>query len=178
MTLQSSSDRSNLPCPCDHNDWDSVRIKKGNHSLRCRVCQKKWKVHHSFFTRCTRFANARCTKGAKCGLVHIHCFKEGLRARLEKFGDDILENVPAQVLDLHGLSCGSSEAPSDPSYETESDEHASAKIPACCGWSQATPFVLTPNACECSDVPTPSCDDENQGVVALTEKVCLSHSVE
>ena len=91
------------PAPCGHNTWDNVRIKKGNHSLRCRLCQKQWKVHHSFFTRCNLFLKGRCDLGASCSQVHVYQYKEGLKERRGRFGDGVLEGVPVKILEGHGM---------------------------------------------------------------------------
>eukprot|EP01064_Diplonema_japonicum_P005034 TRINITY_DN1333_c13_g1_i1.p1 TRINITY_DN1333_c13_g1~~TRINITY_DN1333_c13_g1_i1.p1 ORF type:complete len:279 (+),score=55.25 TRINITY_DN1333_c13_g1_i1:77-838(+) len=89
--------------PCLHNDWDNVRIKKGNHSLRCRECQAQWRVHHSYFTRCIPFLKGRCDLGMKCPNVHLNQYKEGLEERRKRFGDTVLTGVPGKILCSHGI---------------------------------------------------------------------------
>eukprot|EP01059_Diplonema_ambulator_P003010 TRINITY_DN12662_c0_g1_i1.p1 TRINITY_DN12662_c0_g1~~TRINITY_DN12662_c0_g1_i1.p1 ORF type:complete len:262 (+),score=35.69 TRINITY_DN12662_c0_g1_i1:53-838(+) len=89
--------------PCGHNDWDNVRIKKGNHSLRCRVCQSQWRVHHSCFSRCIPFLKGRCELGASCPNVHLNQYKEGLADRRKRFGDVVLTGVPEKILSSHGI---------------------------------------------------------------------------
>ena len=89
-------------CPCDHNSWDNVRIKKGINALRCRVCQVQWRLHHSQFTRCKKFndnTNGGCS--GECFDLHIHQFKETLAARKERFGNTVLNGVPLQIKCKH-----------------------------------------------------------------------------
>ena len=95
---------ANQVAPCKHNNWDNVRIKKGNHSLRCRTCQEQWRVHHSFFSRCVPFYKGKCELGARCPNVHIHQYKEGLKDRRERFGDKVLYGVPEKILGAHGIA--------------------------------------------------------------------------
>eukprot|EP01062_Namystynia_karyoxenos_P046358 TRINITY_DN3469_c0_g2_i2.p1 TRINITY_DN3469_c0_g2~~TRINITY_DN3469_c0_g2_i2.p1 ORF type:complete len:985 (+),score=241.06 TRINITY_DN3469_c0_g2_i2:247-2955(+) len=59
--------------PCDHNDWDSVRMKRGWAILRCRQCQRQWRICLSDWgKRCSAFiTEAGCTDSG-CGLLHVH----------------------------------------------------------------------------------------------------------
>eukprot|EP01065_Artemidia_motanka_P039842 TRINITY_DN4913_c0_g1_i1.p1 TRINITY_DN4913_c0_g1~~TRINITY_DN4913_c0_g1_i1.p1 ORF type:complete len:1047 (+),score=226.21 TRINITY_DN4913_c0_g1_i1:46-3186(+) len=72
--------------PCQHNDWDSMRIKRGWVILRCRACASQWRVGADIWRekRCHAFMSETCA--GECGLLHVH------RRRLN------LEQRNAQVL--------------------------------------------------------------------------------
>eukprot|EP01060_Flectonema_neradi_P025332 TRINITY_DN34160_c0_g1_i1.p1 TRINITY_DN34160_c0_g1~~TRINITY_DN34160_c0_g1_i1.p1 ORF type:complete len:256 (+),score=31.30 TRINITY_DN34160_c0_g1_i1:108-875(+) len=55
-------------CPCYHNAWDSVRIKKGNSILRCRFCLAQWKTKTSEMVKCKAFPG--CTTFG-CQSLHV-----------------------------------------------------------------------------------------------------------
>eukprot|EP00755_Sulcionema_specki_P000844 Sspe_Gene.3164::Locus_1039_Transcript_1_1_Confidence_1.000_Length_1850::g.3164::m.3164 len=61
--------------PCTHNNWDNVRVKKGMFGLRCRTCQKPWKVQAKSISKCPAFWNGYCPSGDHCPLPHIHRYK-------------------------------------------------------------------------------------------------------
>eukprot|EP01060_Flectonema_neradi_P000584 TRINITY_DN1035_c3_g1_i1.p2 TRINITY_DN1035_c3_g1~~TRINITY_DN1035_c3_g1_i1.p2 ORF type:complete len:159 (+),score=30.73 TRINITY_DN1035_c3_g1_i1:56-532(+) len=113
-------------CPCHHNSWDNVRIKKGINALRCRICQVQWRLHHSQFTRCKKFndhSNGGCT--SDCADLHIHQFKETLAERKERFGNKVLNGVPLQIKCKH-IDCDDT----DQSENGLSDEPEHASQPA------------------------------------------------
>eukprot|EP00756_Hemistasia_phaeocysticola_P008200 Hpha_TRINITY_DN14535_c1_g1::TRINITY_DN14535_c1_g1_i2::g.46749::m.46749 len=83
--------------PCPHNAWDNVRIKHGMSTLRCRICQCKWRLHFSQLTRCQDFRRGTCKN--ECPYVHVHQFKETLESRHERFGKAVLDRVPKDVAD-------------------------------------------------------------------------------
>ena len=55
--------------PCGHNDWDDVRTRKGFKTLRCRVCQGRWKVRNTT-PRCLAFLHDNC-KDLECESIHV-----------------------------------------------------------------------------------------------------------
>eukprot|EP01059_Diplonema_ambulator_P012180 TRINITY_DN22407_c0_g1_i1.p1 TRINITY_DN22407_c0_g1~~TRINITY_DN22407_c0_g1_i1.p1 ORF type:complete len:168 (+),score=35.21 TRINITY_DN22407_c0_g1_i1:37-504(+) len=82
--------------PCGHNSWDTVRIRRGLATLRCRLCQKQWKCKQNKVPHCKRFYDeGECDGG--CNAVHVHQFKQNLKERLEIHGSSILENVPEAI---------------------------------------------------------------------------------
>eukprot|EP01063_Lacrimia_lanifica_P034932 TRINITY_DN6558_c5_g1_i1.p2 TRINITY_DN6558_c5_g1~~TRINITY_DN6558_c5_g1_i1.p2 ORF type:complete len:572 (+),score=227.54 TRINITY_DN6558_c5_g1_i1:68-1783(+) len=58
--------------PCLHNDWDDVRTRKGSKILRCRLCQRKWKLASSTVPRCASFLQNICPNGLQCAFLHVH----------------------------------------------------------------------------------------------------------
>ncbi|KAJ9473407.1 hypothetical protein DIPPA_28064 [Diplonema papillatum] len=84
------------PPPCDHNDWDDVRTRKGFKILRCRMCQEKWKIANTT-PRCLAFLHSCCDKGSSCPQLHVRRKKSSISERLEKFGDSVLEGVSDEV---------------------------------------------------------------------------------
>ena len=58
--------------PCLHNDWDDVRTRKGSKILRCRLCQRKWKLQSSTVARCASFLQNICPNGLQCAYLHVH----------------------------------------------------------------------------------------------------------
>eukprot|EP01062_Namystynia_karyoxenos_P027396 TRINITY_DN2102_c0_g1_i2.p1 TRINITY_DN2102_c0_g1~~TRINITY_DN2102_c0_g1_i2.p1 ORF type:complete len:249 (+),score=26.62 TRINITY_DN2102_c0_g1_i2:99-845(+) len=75
--------------PCTHNNWDNVRMKDYISNLRCRDCQKIWKVHCAYRDRCADFDAGKCDLGPLCPHTHINRRKEPLEERLARFGDKI-----------------------------------------------------------------------------------------
>ena len=163
-----------MPRPCQHNEWDNVRIKKGTHSLRCRVCQHQWKVGHASISRCSAFAQSSCRLGSSCRFVHIHQFKESLRQRSARFGEAVLENVPSKVLEGHGIA---NPASLESSTEASCDSlSASSASRYCETGGDASLLSMCTSAAEAQDVPQLLCfeeddDDDNEGVKQLTEEV-------
>eukprot|EP01062_Namystynia_karyoxenos_P040882 TRINITY_DN29742_c0_g1_i2.p1 TRINITY_DN29742_c0_g1~~TRINITY_DN29742_c0_g1_i2.p1 ORF type:complete len:246 (+),score=27.26 TRINITY_DN29742_c0_g1_i2:75-740(+) len=74
------------PPPCQHNNWDNVRMKDFISSLRCRDCQQTWKVHCAYRDRCADFDAGRCDRGRQCSHTHIHRRKQTLHERIARFG--------------------------------------------------------------------------------------------
>ena len=91
------NDIANMPPsshrPCIHNDWDDVRTRKGSKILRCRVCQRKWKLPSSSVPRCIHFLRSHCPNET-CQLLHVHKKKEGLEDRFKQFGSAVLDAMP------------------------------------------------------------------------------------
>ena len=71
-----------LDRPCNHNDWDSVRIKRQFALLRCRVCSSQWKIKATEVRRCNNFMDGSC-KG-DCDLLHVNSRKQTQNERLQK----------------------------------------------------------------------------------------------
>ena len=87
--------------PCEHNDWDDVRQRKGVKMLRCRVCNTQWRWPRGArrgdkgLERCIDFLNDRCKKsGPQCSLLHIRRQKVSLEDRVKLFGSTVLSGVP------------------------------------------------------------------------------------
>ncbi|KAJ9472097.1 hypothetical protein DIPPA_14418 [Diplonema papillatum] len=72
-------------CPCAHNKWDSVRIKRKWCLLRCRVCEAHWRLPASDIParRCTAFVTETCTDSS-CPALHIYLRKQRLNERLRR----------------------------------------------------------------------------------------------
>eukprot|EP01065_Artemidia_motanka_P042362 TRINITY_DN566_c0_g1_i1.p1 TRINITY_DN566_c0_g1~~TRINITY_DN566_c0_g1_i1.p1 ORF type:complete len:771 (+),score=213.58 TRINITY_DN566_c0_g1_i1:90-2315(+) len=96
--------------PCTHNDWDNVRVKKGQFGLRCRQCYAPWKVPaaHATRSKCPVFFRmGLCPQGINCPLPHIHRFKrqakeaDKLRAAA---GAADPQAAPAAAPEMPGLS--------------------------------------------------------------------------
>eukprot|EP01063_Lacrimia_lanifica_P029439 TRINITY_DN4487_c0_g4_i1.p1 TRINITY_DN4487_c0_g4~~TRINITY_DN4487_c0_g4_i1.p1 ORF type:complete len:194 (+),score=18.81 TRINITY_DN4487_c0_g4_i1:75-656(+) len=75
--------------PCEHNNWDDVRQRKGIKVLRCRTCAAVWRTQRwprwardgmsdeipDGLRRCLDFANGQCDKGSACPHLHLHRMK-------------------------------------------------------------------------------------------------------
>eukprot|EP00754_Rhynchopus_humris_P016388 Rhum_TRINITY_DN14511_c6_g1::Rhum_TRINITY_DN14511_c6_g1_i1::g.93750::m.93750 len=61
--------------PCNHNNWDNVRMLKGRIGLRCRACHAHWKADIAIVIKCPAFFKGYCPHGALCPLPHIHRYK-------------------------------------------------------------------------------------------------------
>ena len=83
--------------PCDHNTWDNVRARKGAVTLRCRTCQSQWRVLLQSVRRCPHFDTGRCNKAGQCAKLHVFRSKQSLNQRVQSFGDQVLNRVPAHV---------------------------------------------------------------------------------
>ena len=68
--------------PCNHNDWDSVRVKNQIGLLRCRVCTAQWKIKVSHIKKCNRYTEGMCNR-EECSYLHIRMRKQ-TRAELEQ----------------------------------------------------------------------------------------------
>ena len=84
-TLPNESQR-----PCEHNDWDDVRTRKGFKILRCRQCQKTWKLTSSA-PRCMDFLHDSCEAGENCTRLHVSRKKKSVSDRYKEFGEVIYE---------------------------------------------------------------------------------------
>ncbi|KAJ9472089.1 hypothetical protein DIPPA_14442 [Diplonema papillatum] len=82
-------ENSNVECPvptferpCQHNMWDSVRIKRKWCLLRCRLCESQWRLPASDIPirRCNEFAAHGC-KNMTCKALHIFLRKQRLEER-------------------------------------------------------------------------------------------------
>ena len=71
----SASAMPSLTCPCNHNDWDSVRVKRGWCLLRCRTCTLQWRIKASDVDRCVPFITSGCN-ATECSKFHIHLRKQ------------------------------------------------------------------------------------------------------
>ncbi|KAJ9461101.1 hypothetical protein DIPPA_02401 [Diplonema papillatum] len=102
------ADRPGMPRPnCGHNSWDNVRVIKGQVTLRCRVCQVQWRTHVDAVWRkrkCGFFNTASgCNQGHACAKLHLHPKKQSLTVRYETHGEQVLTQVPTEVIpgDVH-----------------------------------------------------------------------------
>eukprot|EP01064_Diplonema_japonicum_P000254 TRINITY_DN1018_c0_g6_i1.p1 TRINITY_DN1018_c0_g6~~TRINITY_DN1018_c0_g6_i1.p1 ORF type:complete len:227 (+),score=48.58 TRINITY_DN1018_c0_g6_i1:1-681(+) len=68
--------------PCLHNNWDTVRVKRGFALLRCRVCSLQWKLNK--VVRCSSYTSPEgCPKGTGCPLLHVNMRKLTSEERAE-----------------------------------------------------------------------------------------------
>lgn len=70
--------------PCDHNDWDKVRDKRGWVVLRCRECDVQWRLRPEKVAagRCDAFAtDDGCRVHGLCPLLHVHRRKRASEER-------------------------------------------------------------------------------------------------
>eukprot|EP01063_Lacrimia_lanifica_P026092 TRINITY_DN345_c0_g2_i1.p1 TRINITY_DN345_c0_g2~~TRINITY_DN345_c0_g2_i1.p1 ORF type:complete len:185 (+),score=47.81 TRINITY_DN345_c0_g2_i1:59-613(+) len=120
--------------PCEHNNWDDVRQRKGVKVLRCRTCNAVWRWvrgQHGL-QRCIDFLNGRCTKAhSECGSLHVHRSKHNADDRVS------LAGTGSQV-----LSCVSE---GDMSCETSSEMTVSPVInPTVRCRAACTPLAVVP----------------------------------
>ena len=106
--------------PCPHNSWDNVRIKAGISTLRCRECQKQWRVHHSGFIRCREFTEGGCSV-ENCPDLHIFRYKETLVERKRRFGNAVLSGAPCS-----SPACTATALPSEEERSEDSVSHSAA----------------------------------------------------
>eukprot|EP01060_Flectonema_neradi_P031122 TRINITY_DN4646_c0_g1_i1.p1 TRINITY_DN4646_c0_g1~~TRINITY_DN4646_c0_g1_i1.p1 ORF type:complete len:302 (+),score=39.25 TRINITY_DN4646_c0_g1_i1:78-908(+) len=64
-----------LAKPCNHNSWDSVRVKRKWSLLRCRICTSQWRLRASDVDRCMPFTKDVCSD-PKCDKLHIFLRKQ------------------------------------------------------------------------------------------------------
>ena len=62
--------------PCQHNNWDSVRVKRQLAVLRCRVCCAQWKLRAKKINRCHSFMDRGVCTDANCGYLHVNSRKQ------------------------------------------------------------------------------------------------------
>eukprot|EP01064_Diplonema_japonicum_P012525 TRINITY_DN19966_c0_g1_i2.p1 TRINITY_DN19966_c0_g1~~TRINITY_DN19966_c0_g1_i2.p1 ORF type:complete len:281 (+),score=29.98 TRINITY_DN19966_c0_g1_i2:47-844(+) len=76
-------------CPCSHNKWDSIRIKRKWCLLRCRVCDAQWRLPATAVsdTRCIPFITKGCADEEECTLLHIYLRKQRLEERMARQTD-------------------------------------------------------------------------------------------
>eukprot|EP01064_Diplonema_japonicum_P024561 TRINITY_DN35153_c0_g1_i1.p1 TRINITY_DN35153_c0_g1~~TRINITY_DN35153_c0_g1_i1.p1 ORF type:complete len:314 (+),score=45.04 TRINITY_DN35153_c0_g1_i1:45-944(+) len=60
--------------PCNHNNWDPVRVKRKHALLRCRACASQWKLLAAEVTRCPKYYTG-CPIGESCTMLHINARK-------------------------------------------------------------------------------------------------------
>ena len=81
--------------PCAHNSWDNVRLVKKWMTLRCRVCQRQFKIDTETLaeTKCDRFQlEGGCFAGDACTKLHIHRKKQRIAERLALHGLAVLRS--------------------------------------------------------------------------------------
>ena len=66
--------------PCSHNSWDNVRAKRRTVTLRCRMCNLKWKTVNNAIERCKDFTTGSCTQ-ENCTKIHVHRLKFSVELR-------------------------------------------------------------------------------------------------
>eukprot|EP01065_Artemidia_motanka_P042412 TRINITY_DN5691_c0_g1_i1.p1 TRINITY_DN5691_c0_g1~~TRINITY_DN5691_c0_g1_i1.p1 ORF type:complete len:599 (+),score=50.21 TRINITY_DN5691_c0_g1_i1:66-1862(+) len=68
--------------PCDHNDWENLRLKRGWVYLRCRVCSSTWRHRPQDDSSCGDFASPQgCALGSACKLLHVAARKRTAQER-------------------------------------------------------------------------------------------------
>eukprot|EP01064_Diplonema_japonicum_P039238 TRINITY_DN978_c4_g1_i1.p1 TRINITY_DN978_c4_g1~~TRINITY_DN978_c4_g1_i1.p1 ORF type:complete len:181 (+),score=35.77 TRINITY_DN978_c4_g1_i1:35-544(+) len=78
--------------PCQHNDWDDVRTRKGIKVLRCRVCHVVWKQKSSGAARCMAYLHGCCPyTSSECQLPHVHRRKKARQPLVEITPDRFVE---------------------------------------------------------------------------------------
>eukprot|EP01064_Diplonema_japonicum_P026743 TRINITY_DN3826_c0_g1_i1.p1 TRINITY_DN3826_c0_g1~~TRINITY_DN3826_c0_g1_i1.p1 ORF type:complete len:151 (+),score=8.87 TRINITY_DN3826_c0_g1_i1:51-455(+) len=78
---------------CEHNLWDNVRVCKGRMTLRCRTCQKQWRVPVEMVwhgLRCASFDSGVCLTGDSCGKLHVFHRKVSLEERIKVHGPELI----------------------------------------------------------------------------------------
>ena len=110
--------------PCDHNNWDSVRVKRKQVLLRCRECVSQWKIKAGGVKRCRAFLNGACDEGASCPLLHINCKKQTKEERHAIV-------IAGKIMELYQKTVASEEETSTCSEHSEhnsdpNSEHSSA----------------------------------------------------
>ena len=80
-SLCSESGYANDPPPCKHNQWDNLRAKKDQVSLRCRLCSVEWKSRTLRERKCPDFNKGTCPQGEMCELIHVYRFKPRVSGR-------------------------------------------------------------------------------------------------
>eukprot|EP01064_Diplonema_japonicum_P038652 TRINITY_DN942_c1_g1_i1.p1 TRINITY_DN942_c1_g1~~TRINITY_DN942_c1_g1_i1.p1 ORF type:complete len:178 (+),score=50.54 TRINITY_DN942_c1_g1_i1:57-536(+) len=142
--------------PCDHNDWDDVRTRKGYKVLRCRECQQRWKIPSTNVPRCMAFFNDCCLKDVHCEYLHVRRKKNSIIERFQRFGEKVLEGVGLD-LQSHVTVCGglsddvllTSEFLSSDSCSSDSDDNENPYMTCfapplwdapTCGWYDPTPI--------------------------------------
>eukprot|EP01059_Diplonema_ambulator_P015120 TRINITY_DN2621_c1_g2_i1.p1 TRINITY_DN2621_c1_g2~~TRINITY_DN2621_c1_g2_i1.p1 ORF type:complete len:220 (+),score=52.18 TRINITY_DN2621_c1_g2_i1:87-662(+) len=104
--------------PCQHNDWDDVRTRKGIKVLRCRVCHVVWKQRSSGAARCMAYLHGCCPySSAECQLPHVH--------RRKKPKADFIEITPEQFQELQ-ISRRSTSLPPSATHSLSSCDGASS----------------------------------------------------
>eukprot|EP01060_Flectonema_neradi_P039682 TRINITY_DN881_c0_g2_i1.p1 TRINITY_DN881_c0_g2~~TRINITY_DN881_c0_g2_i1.p1 ORF type:complete len:299 (+),score=36.12 TRINITY_DN881_c0_g2_i1:300-1196(+) len=83
----SESSTNSLP-PCDHNNWDSVRVKRQIALLRCRECSSQWKMKASSVMRCIPYMDGTCD--GQCGMLHVNARKQTQEERLAAAVSDVM----------------------------------------------------------------------------------------
>eukprot|EP01065_Artemidia_motanka_P002464 TRINITY_DN11179_c3_g1_i1.p1 TRINITY_DN11179_c3_g1~~TRINITY_DN11179_c3_g1_i1.p1 ORF type:complete len:475 (+),score=114.78 TRINITY_DN11179_c3_g1_i1:117-1427(+) len=74
-------------CPCTHNSWDNLRVKRGWVVLRCRVCCAQWRRRPQDISRCPLFGRPHsqgCPKGPACEKMHINFTRKAREEVLRK----------------------------------------------------------------------------------------------
>eukprot|EP01064_Diplonema_japonicum_P033279 TRINITY_DN6517_c1_g1_i1.p1 TRINITY_DN6517_c1_g1~~TRINITY_DN6517_c1_g1_i1.p1 ORF type:complete len:314 (+),score=67.12 TRINITY_DN6517_c1_g1_i1:75-1016(+) len=77
--------------PCDHNNWDSVRVKRKWCLLRCRTCCSQWRIKATDVERCPNFSQGTCVPSS-CTKLHIHLRKQ--RFLQESLPTEVVEPQP------------------------------------------------------------------------------------
>eukprot|EP01064_Diplonema_japonicum_P036237 TRINITY_DN807_c2_g1_i1.p1 TRINITY_DN807_c2_g1~~TRINITY_DN807_c2_g1_i1.p1 ORF type:complete len:175 (+),score=70.56 TRINITY_DN807_c2_g1_i1:70-525(+) len=112
---------------CKHNTWDNVRVFKRKMTLRCRVCQEKWRLPVEMVweqLRCSSFDAGSCKKGKKCKQLHIYLRKVPLEKRVKVHGSGVLEGVnQKELLDMFSTPEGSSCSETASTVDTPPTRH-------------------------------------------------------
>ena len=141
--------------PCSHNDWDDVRTRKGFKVLRCRECQKKWKLLSSNVPRCMPFLHDCCDKGEDCPLLHVRRKKHTISERYEKFGDQVLEGVSVTIATMAQVGSASSDDETTSQSALSSPPESDCALSIVCSMPSShnmnadvdRPFDEAPRAC-------------------------------
>ena len=125
------------PRPCEHNDWDDVRTRKGYKVLRCVVCQEKWKLPSPGVMRCMEYLHNCCTS-EHCEKLHVRRKKSSIEERYYKFGDKVLVGVHQEDIRSNAKSLlPTSELPTKKktTLDTSDQQSVAATISSSCSTS-------------------------------------------
>eukprot|EP01064_Diplonema_japonicum_P031520 TRINITY_DN5680_c0_g1_i1.p1 TRINITY_DN5680_c0_g1~~TRINITY_DN5680_c0_g1_i1.p1 ORF type:complete len:317 (+),score=68.66 TRINITY_DN5680_c0_g1_i1:54-953(+) len=115
--------------PCEHNQWDSVRVKRNQALLRCRECSAQWKLEATAMSKCTNFSNGSCTKGTSCTDLHIHTRKQTKAQRQAALiANELAKKLKARESERDQETAGASEASVPPSFADDSGVGDDASI--------------------------------------------------
>lgn len=112
--------------------------------LRCRVCQRQWKLPTGSVPRCIPFLHGECElEGAQCPYLHVFKRKECLDDRVKRFGDALL--VSAEPSPKNSAPHSPNSAQGTPRSSTSRrDSHVLS--PYCFPVSEAPSQLVSPSA--------------------------------
>eukprot|EP01062_Namystynia_karyoxenos_P007662 TRINITY_DN1268_c0_g1_i1.p1 TRINITY_DN1268_c0_g1~~TRINITY_DN1268_c0_g1_i1.p1 ORF type:complete len:308 (+),score=75.81 TRINITY_DN1268_c0_g1_i1:114-926(+) len=133
-------------CPCKHNEWDNIRVKKGIIMLRCRVCQLQWKTPSRELRKCRDFEVCRCTLGAACPLTHINWHKScPTRTETTSSRASCSSSVAPATCPTSGpVAPASTPTPVPPQQPQQQQKEMATALPAAHSAPVVKPFAVAP----------------------------------